>query len=46
MILSEPEPGGGPRLHRHPSDEIWVIERGNLLICIHANPTISSEFLE
>jgi mannose-6-phosphate isomerase-like protein (cupin superfamily) len=31
MILSEPEPGDGPRLHRHPYDETWVIERGNLL---------------
>lgn len=82
MILSEPEAGGGPRLHRHPYDETWVIERGNLLlqvgdrlaharageivvappdvphkftnqgperarlICIHASPTIVSEFLE
>jgi mannose-6-phosphate isomerase-like protein (cupin superfamily) len=31
IILSKPQPGGGPRLHRHLYDETWVIERGNLL---------------
>jgi mannose-6-phosphate isomerase-like protein (cupin superfamily) len=31
MILDVSEPGGGPRLHRHPYDETWVIEDGQLL---------------
>lgn len=31
MILDESGPGTGPRLHRHPYDETWVIEKGNLL---------------
>lgn len=31
MILDESGPGDGPRLHRHPYDETWVIEKGNLL---------------
>jgi mannose-6-phosphate isomerase-like protein (cupin superfamily) len=31
MILDESEPGGGPRLHRHPYDETWVIQDGHLL---------------
>jgi mannose-6-phosphate isomerase-like protein (cupin superfamily) len=31
MILDESEPGVGPRLHRHPYDETWVIQEGNLL---------------
>jgi quercetin dioxygenase-like cupin family protein len=30
LILNQSEPGQGPRLHRHPYDETWVIERGNL----------------
>ena len=30
MILSGSEPGGGPRLHRHPYDETWVIEEGKV----------------
>jgi mannose-6-phosphate isomerase-like protein (cupin superfamily) len=82
IILDDTEPGRGPRLHRHPYDETWVIQDGNLLfqvgdsirqagpgdivvappdvphrfsnqgpgraraICIHANPTIVTEFLE
>jgi mannose-6-phosphate isomerase-like protein (cupin superfamily) len=31
MILDETEPGGGPRLHRHPYDETWAIQEGNVL---------------
>jgi mannose-6-phosphate isomerase-like protein (cupin superfamily) len=31
MILTEADPGDGPRLHRHPYDETWVIEEGNVL---------------
>jgi mannose-6-phosphate isomerase-like protein (cupin superfamily) len=31
LILDESEPGAGPRLHRHPYDETWVIEHGNLI---------------
>jgi hypothetical protein len=30
LILDESEPGQGPRLHRHPYDETWVIQQGNL----------------
>ena len=27
-ILDRSEPGGGPALHRHPYDEVWVVEEG------------------
>jgi mannose-6-phosphate isomerase-like protein (cupin superfamily) len=30
IILDESEPGGGPRLHRHPYDETWVVVAGTL----------------
>lgn len=30
LILDNSDPGGGPRLHRHPYDEIWVVERGDV----------------
>jgi mannose-6-phosphate isomerase-like protein (cupin superfamily) len=30
VILDDSEPGRGPRLHRHPYDETWVIQKGNL----------------
>jgi mannose-6-phosphate isomerase-like protein (cupin superfamily) len=30
LILNESEPGAGPRLHRHPYDETWVIEAGQI----------------
>jgi mannose-6-phosphate isomerase-like protein (cupin superfamily) len=82
LILSRSGPGGGPRLHRHPYDETWVVEEGNVtfqlgeerfqagpgdiviappdvphkftndgpgdcyLVCIHANPTMVTEWLE
>jgi mannose-6-phosphate isomerase-like protein (cupin superfamily) len=82
LILDDSEPGGGPRLHRHPYDETWVVEEGALtfqlgdelltagpgdiviappgvphkftntgtrrsrLVCIHANPTMVTEWLE
>lgn len=82
IILDESEPGGGPRLHRHPYDETWVVVEGALtftagddvlaaaagdivvvppgvphkfrndgpgrsrLVCIHANPTFATEWLE
>jgi mannose-6-phosphate isomerase-like protein (cupin superfamily) len=82
LILDHSEPGHGPRLHRHPYDETWVVQEGNLtfqlgderysvrtgdiviappgvphkftndgrgrsdMVCIHASPTISTEWLE
>ena len=82
LILDHSEPGQGPRLHRHPYDETWVVIDGNLtfqsgddrlkagpgdivivppetphkftndgpgtssLVCIHANPTMVTEWLE
>jgi len=30
LIFDQSEPGGGPRLHRHPYDETWVVEEGTL----------------
>jgi quercetin dioxygenase-like cupin family protein len=82
LILDEGEPGHGPRLHKHPYDETWVVQEGTLtfqagdeqhragpgdiiivppgvphkftndgpgrskLVCIHASPTMSTEWLE
>jgi mannose-6-phosphate isomerase-like protein (cupin superfamily) len=82
LILDHSEPGHGPRLHRHPYDETWVVEEGTLtftlgdadhevqagdiviappgvphkftnhgpgranLVCIHASPTLITEWLE
>jgi mannose-6-phosphate isomerase-like protein (cupin superfamily) len=30
LILDSSEPGYGPRLHRHPYDETWFIQEGNV----------------
>jgi mannose-6-phosphate isomerase-like protein (cupin superfamily) len=30
LILDHSEPGNGPRLHRHPYDETWVVVDGIL----------------
>ena len=30
LILDHSEPGHGPRLHKHPYDETWVVNDGNL----------------
>jgi mannose-6-phosphate isomerase-like protein (cupin superfamily) len=82
LILDHSEPGHGPRLHRHPYDETWVVQAGHLtfqlgeerfavgpgdiviappevahkftndgpgrssMVCIHANPTMVTEWLE
>lgn len=82
LILDHSEPGAGPRLHRHPYDETWIVHDGHLtfqlgderfnagpgdiviappgiphkftnngpgrssLLCIHANPTMITEWLE
>jgi mannose-6-phosphate isomerase-like protein (cupin superfamily) len=34
IILSESEPGGGPRLHRHPYDETWIVQEGRVQMWI------------
>ena len=82
LVLDHSEPGHGPKLHKHPYDETWVVVEGNLtfqagderyeagpgdivivppsaphkftnngpgrshLVCIHASPTMSTEWLE
>ena len=82
LILDHSQPGEGPRLHRHPYDETWVVIDGNLIfqsgderfkagsgdivivppgaphkfvndgpgrsnmVCIHANETMVTEWLE
>jgi len=30
LVLDHSEPGRGPQLHRHPYDETWVVQEGNL----------------
>jgi mannose-6-phosphate isomerase-like protein (cupin superfamily) len=82
ILFSENQPGDGPRLHRHPYDETWIVQEGRvqvwigeetgeasggdiavappntphkfknigqdvaILICIHASPTVMTEWLE
>jgi mannose-6-phosphate isomerase-like protein (cupin superfamily) len=82
VIRDHSEPGHGPRLHKHPYDETWVVVDGHLtfqvgaerldagpgdiviispetphkftnngpgrvdLVCIHANSTFVTEWLE
>jgi mannose-6-phosphate isomerase-like protein (cupin superfamily) len=82
LILDHSASGHGPRLHRHPYDETWVVIEGNLtfhcgderlkagpgdivivppeathkftndgpgrrnLVCVHASPKKSTEWLE
>ena len=82
VILDHSQPGRGPRLHKHPYDETWVVIAGNLtfkagdqqleagpgeivivppetphkfinhgptpanLVCIHANPTFVTQWLD
>lgn len=82
LILDHSEPGHGPRLHKHPYDETWVVIEGHLtfqageetldagvgdivivppeaphkftnngpsrsyVVCIHANPTFETAWLE
>lgn len=31
LILDHSVPGEGPRLHRHPYDETWVVQAGHLM---------------
>lgn len=43
IVLSRNEPGEGTRLHRHPYDETWVVQRGNVTFqsgdaVLHAGP--------
>ena len=30
LILNTSDPGQGPRLHRHPYDETWIVQEGNV----------------
>lgn len=30
LIFDHSEPGKGPRLHRHPYDEVWVVKEGSV----------------
>jgi mannose-6-phosphate isomerase-like protein (cupin superfamily) len=82
VIVDHSGPGQGPRLHKHPYDETWVVVAGHLtfqagdeqlnaapgdivivpphvphkftnngperahLVCVHANPTFVTEWLE
>jgi mannose-6-phosphate isomerase-like protein (cupin superfamily) len=34
IILSESQPGDGPRLHRHPYDETWIVQEGRVQVWI------------
>ena len=34
LILTENQPGEGPRLHRHPYDETWLVEEGRVQLWI------------
>ena len=48
LILDRSEPGQGPRLHRHPYDETWVVEEGNIAFvyfqAAHDRPPARLEF--
>jgi quercetin dioxygenase-like cupin family protein len=82
LILDHSEPGQGPRLHRHPYDETWLVQEGHVafqlgdergeatagdiviappgvphkftnhgpgsstMVCVHASPTMITEWLE
>lgn len=30
FILDRSQPGGGPALHRHPYDEVWILDAGQV----------------
>ena len=43
LIFDHSRPGEGPRLHRHPYDETWVVQQGNIAFqlgdsMLHAGP--------
>ena len=38
LILDESEPGQGPRLHRHPYDETWVVVEGTVTFQVGEDP--------
>jgi mannose-6-phosphate isomerase-like protein (cupin superfamily) len=34
VILDHSRPGQGPRLHRHPYDETWIVQEGTLTFLV------------
>ncbi|MBV9279735.1 MAG: cupin domain-containing protein [Chloroflexi bacterium] len=34
ILFSESDPGDGPRLHRHPYDETWIVQEGQVQVWI------------
>jgi hypothetical protein len=58
FFLEEDPPGAGPRLHKHAYVETFIVEAGTphgfvslgpdvlQMVCIHASPKMSAEWLE
>ena len=43
LIFDHSDPGAGPRLHRHPYDETWIVQEGSVTFQagnerLHASP--------
>jgi quercetin dioxygenase-like cupin family protein len=43
IILSDSPPGDGPRLHRHPYEEIWIVQQGDVQLWIGDETTRATE---
>jgi hypothetical protein len=42
VIVVDAPPGGGPRLHRHPYEEVFVVQEGSATFPTHVNvPAVS-----